>query len=354
MSAHDEVNSKQAHIIGGMFGLEVDFRGDLAAVAVLPRILAGPHLRLVMARSAFALLARTLRPAAVWLPSYLCGAVRDAFAGCGPRINFFPVDEDLTISGDAWIAQVQPTDIVVFIDYFGFNAWEPHGKVVRERGAWVIEDACQAMLNTSFSRYAHYVIASPRKFFGVADGGILLAQDGVALPPGNLPPVPREWWLDALKASQLRAEFDRHGGDRKWFELFRKTDSQGPLGPMRMSELSSLLLDHAIDYQDIARKRRRNFSHLAAALPKFAMFRELSSEVVPLGFPVRVRQRDAITQDLAAREIYPPVHWSIRNVVPEEYQRYSPADMDRLCQTFESLNPSPIAPLPTPAHELRP
>jgi hypothetical protein len=41
-----------------------------------------------------------------------------------------------------------------------------------------------------------------------------------------------------------------------------------------MSELSSLLLDHAIDYDGIATSRRRNFSQLSAALPEFAMFRE--------------------------------------------------------------------------------
>jgi hypothetical protein len=360
MSAHNKGNSEHSHIMGGMFGLEIDLRADSSSAVTKPPILAGPHLRLITARSAFTLLARTLRSATVWLPSYLCGGVLDAFVASGTRINFYAVGEDLRISNDAWVAKVQAGDMVVFIDYFGFDASDPYGKQAKERGAWVVEDACQAMLNFHFSEYADYVIASPRKFIGVPDGGILLAQNGASLPSGNLPAPPPEWWLYALKASQLRAEFDRHGGDRQWFELFRKTDPHGPVEPTRMSELSSLLLDHANDYESIAASRRRNFSQLAAALPEFAMFRELPNEVVPLGFPVRVRERDSIAQGLHGHEIYPPVHWPIQDIVPKEFQashrlaqeimtlpcdqRYSSEDLNRLVQTFKSIHPLPIFP----------
>ena len=356
MFKNNKADSERERIIGGMFGLEIDFQEAFTS-ASRPQILTGTHLRLATARSAFALLARTLRPATVWLPSYLCGVVLEAFADSDTRIIFYGVGGDLKISDDAWLKNVQSGDIVVFIDYFGFNLWNSYGKKAKERGAWVVEDACQAMLNLHFSEQADYVIASPRKFIGVPDGGILSAQNRASLPPGNLPSPPVEWWLDALKASQLRAEFDRHGGDREWFELFRKTDPHGPVEPTRMSELSSLLLDHANDYGGISASRRQNFSQLAAALPEFAMFCELPDEVVPLGFPVRVRERDNIALALREHEIYPPVHWPIQNIVPEEYhsshrlsleimtlpcdQRYSSEDMTRLIRVFKSLNPLP-------------
>lgn len=357
MPEHDQVHSGQPHIIGGMFGLEIRFRGDSAS-AGQPPILTGPHLRLATARSAFTLLARTLRPANVWLPSYLCGSVLDAFAGWKAHIHFYEVNEDLKISDGAWVNKVESGDLVVFIDYFGFNGWNRHGKQVKGRGAWVVEDACQAMLNHCFSEHADYVIASPRKFIGVPDGGILLAQNGAGLPPANLPPPPPEWWLDALKASQLRAEFDRHGGGRQWFELFRKTDPHGPVEPARMSELSSMILDHAVDYEGIATMRRRNFNRLASALPEFALFHELSDDVVPMGFPVRLHERDRVRQGLFDQEIYPPVHWPIQEIVPAVFQpshrlaqeiltlpcdqRCTPGDMDRLAKAFKALQPQPV------------
>jgi hypothetical protein len=341
-----------------MFGLEIEILENSASAVARPQILTGLHLRLITARSAFTLLARALRPANVWLPSYLCGVVIDAFVASGSCLHFYSVCEDLQISDDGWVAKVQTGDMVVFIDYFGFNAWNPYGKQAKERGAWVVEDACQAMLNYRFSEYADYVIASPRKFIGVPDGGILFAQYGAALPSVHLPPPPPEWWLDALKASQLRAEFDRHGGDRQWFELFRTTDPNGPTEPSRMSELSSLLLDHAIDYDGIATSRRRNFSQLSAALPEFAMFRELSDDAVPLGFPVRVLNRDHVRRGLFECEIYPPVHWPILHIVPEEFQashrlaqniltlpcdqRCSSEEIERLIQILQSLHPEPV------------
>jgi hypothetical protein len=355
----NETFSGRQSIIGGMFGFELAADGvqsDPMATRTRPYILTRQHLRLCTARSAFALLAQTLRPAAVWLPSYLCGVVLHAFAGSTTRVNFYGVGEDLSISDEAWVSNVASGDMVVFIDYFGFNLWNSYGEQVRARGAWVIEDACQAMLNPSFSDFAHYVIASPRKFVGVPDGGILLAQGGASLPAEELDAPPPEWWLDALKSSFMRAEFDRHGGDRQWFDLFRRTDPNGPVEPRRMSELSSLLLDYGIDCESIAERRRRNFSQLAAALPEFAVFRTLSVDVVPLGFPVRLRERDRVRRALFESEIYPPVHWTIRTTVPEEFrvshrladeimtlpcdQRCSTEDVGRVVQTFQSLRPT--------------
>lgn len=363
MSEHNKSHSRGPSIIGGMFGLEIEIRGDSASAVAQPQILAGPHLRLITARSALTLLARTLRPANVWLPSYLCGVVLDAFADSGSRIHFYSVCGNLQILDHGWVANVQAGDMVIFIDYFGFNMWDLCGKQAKERGAWLVEDACQAMLNPRFGEYADYVIASPRKFVGVPDGGILFAQNGAALPSKDLPAPPAEWWLNALKASQLRAEFDRHGGDRQWFELFRATDPNGPTEPSRMSELSSLLLDHAIDYAVIAESRRRNFSEFAAALPEFALFPELSGDVVPLGFPVRVLNRDHVRVGLFDCEIYPPVHWPIQNIVPDEFQgshrlaqqimtlpcdqRFTFEDIRRIAQTFRSCQPVPDNPMQT-------
>jgi hypothetical protein len=41
--------------------------------------------------------------------------------------------------------------------------------------------------------------------------------------------------------------------------------------------------------------------------------------VVPLGFPVRLKNRDQVQQNLFKHKIYPPVHWPIKDVVPETF-----------------------------------
>ena len=339
-------------IIGGGFGLE---QGSPKSPQ-MPAFLTEPCLLLATARSAFTLLEESLRPGQVWLPSYLCAAMVEPFPAERPRIRFYAVDARLRPDDDGWLREIRPGDLAVFIDYFGFTGWGEHGGEARRAGAWVVEDACQALLNDGFSEHAHYVVASPRKFVGVPDGGVLLARKGAELPGCELPPPSPAWWLDALAATQLRAEFDRHGGGRAWFPLFQKTDAMSPCQPMRMSELSALLLHHRIDYEEISRRRRENYRFLASELADVAIFPDLGPGVVPLGFPVRVRDRDRLRQALFDAEIYPAVHWPIAGVVPAEFetshrlaveimtlpcdQRYARSDMERILARMRALKPA--------------
>jgi len=332
-------------IIGGMFGFVPEALSAGRIRATRPALFQETGLMLGTARSALALLVKTLHPARVWLPSYLCDVMMVAVARPGVSVCFYPVGGNLRITNETWLGEVESGDIVVFIDYFGFNTWEPLGKKVRESGAVVVEDACQAMLNDVFSNQSHYVIASPRKFVGVPDGGVLIAMPGTPLPAVTLPPPPGEWWLDAFSATLLRGEFDRHGGDRKWFELFRRFDPNGPVNPHAMSELSACLLGR-FDYADIIRRRRENYEFLLSELGHIALFPQLPAGMAPLGFPIRITARDRVRKALFAHDIFPPVHWSLDGVVPDTFtdshrlaheimtlpcdQRYDMADMKRL------------------------
>jgi len=83
-------------------------------------------------------------------------------------------------------------------------------------------------------------------------------------------------------------------------------------------------------------------------LSHVGIFPELPSQVVPLGFPIRLKNRDAVRQRLFNHDIYPPVHWLIQRIVPSEFrdshrlaaeimtlpcdQRYDSEDMHRMAQ----------------------
>lgn len=340
------MGTEETRIIGGMFGLELSARATMERPDQKPAFLAGPHLLLATSRSAFTLLARTLRPKTVWLPSYLCGVILGAFPTHFMRIRFYAVDERLRIADEAWLAELHPGDMVVFIDYFGFREWADKGVEARGRGAWLVEDAAQALLSGNFCEHSHYVVFSPRKFIGVPDGGVLLAQAGAELPEARLPAPPSPWWLESTRASILRAEFDRHGGKREWFDIFQKAELAGPLEPCRMSDLSTHILKHAVDWQAVARRRCRNYRFLLAELRDIALFPRLPAGVVPLGFPIRLKNRDRVRQALFDAQIYPPIHWAIADVVPTDFeashglaeeiltipcdQRYDESDMQRV------------------------
>lgn len=335
----------EPRIIGGMFGLPTMSESH---VRCTPPFLADNSLLLVNARSGISVLAELLSPTQAWLPTYLCGSMLQAVDGSATKIRFYEVNDDLVVPSLDWLADVQPGDLVILIDYFGFPCDSSCAIRAKEQGAWVLEDACQALLSAGVGQSSDFVLFSPRKFLGVPDSGILTLNCEADFPSINLSSPPAAWWLKALSATVLRREFDLHGGNRRWFELFQEVEKEHPIGHYAMSELSRMLLIHGFDYPAIAQRRVDNYRFLAERLGDIALFPSLSPEVVPLGFPIRVRNRDQIRQVLFEHEIYPPGHWPIQGIVPAEFrdshrlsaemmtllcdQRYSRKDMDRMAQ----------------------
>lgn len=298
-------------IMGGMFALP----NIVAQERPLPGFLMGDIAYFVSARSALKCLFANLRPVCVWMPSYLCGSMLESLDGVGARLEFYPVDYDLKVVPGDWIGLLGKRDLVVLIDYFGFPLESEIAELIRGRDAVLVEDASQALLSTHVGKHADFVVYSPRKFLGVPDGGILANNTRCKIDVGELDSPPVGWWFKALEASLLRREFDRYGGDHRWFQLFREIEDTFPVGRYRASEFSKLLLKHAFNYEAMAKKRRANFEYLLSCLKDVALFGRLDDETVPMGFPIRVECRDELRQYLFDRHIYPPVHWPVEGVV---------------------------------------
>ena len=302
--------------MGGMFGL-----GELSVTTYsAPPFLKGNTIQLANARSGMAILIELLSPAHVWMPSYFCGTVLQGVDERITAVEFYEIDHNLTLPSLEWLNYVQPNDLVVVLDYFGFPCDPQLVMHVKKRGAWVLEDACQALLSKEAGRFSDFVIFSPRKFLGVPDGGILRCNHEIARENIKIDPPPDAWWLKALSASVKRKEFDLHGGDRNWFRLFQEAENECPIGHYRMSELSGMLLECGFDYVTIAKKRVDNYNALLENLNDLALFQSLPPQIVPSGFPVRVKNRERVRQVLFDHEIYPPVHWSIHGIVPDVFK----------------------------------
>jgi hypothetical protein len=337
---------KGNHIIGGMFGLECFPRESGKAVPFLT----GRELFLVNARSGIRLLIEQIRPRQVWLPSYLCFVICDAV---DPNITiprFYEIDYNLKVTSDEWIEDIAKGDLVIFIDYFGFSYDRQLSARVKEKSAWIIEDAVQAMLSSYVGRGADFVLFSMRKWVGVPDGAILRIPENFSPADITLESVPETWWLKAIDAVSLRREFDDGVATRRWYELYKEIESAGTTIPYAMSQLSRAVIEHSVDYSMVAKKRIENYILLLQRLKDYALFPHIENEVVPLGFPVRVSNRDKVRQALFEQEIYPPVHWFIEGVVPAQYkgshklaneimtlpcdQRYGQEDMERMANIF--------------------
>ena len=304
----------------------------------------------VNGRSALFCLLNALRPQTVWVPSYLCEAVLHPIRQCEVRLQFFDVDASLNVSSVDWLADVSQGDFVILIDYFGFPVDETLLEQAKATGAWIVEDACQAMFTEDASIDADFVIYSPRKFVGVPDGGILSVRtnrpEARALREIRLMQADDGWWLQAFTAVYQRNRFDDSGTGREWYKLFRDSEAQAPTGLYSMSDLSRCLLKRAFNFERIRQTRRANYQMLLDHLSDWALFDTLPASVVPLGFPIRVARRELLLKQLHQQEIFPPIHWPLEGVAPARFvnshalsreiltlpcdQRYGEANMVRM------------------------
>jgi len=329
----------RARVIGGVFGL-----GEARTVlATPPPFMSERALALVNARSGFWLVVERLAPRQVWLPSYVCGVLIDVLADSQAQVRFYAVDQQLRVADWAWVSEVQARDVVVLIDYFGFACAGEYIAPLQARGACVLEDASQALLSTFDRSEADFVLFSPRKFVGVPDGGVLHIGASALPWPDRLDAPPADWWLKAFAASLQRQLFDAGAPDRDWYDLFLQAEATAPHGGYAISQLSRSLLMGQFDYELIARRRVANYQRLLADLRELALFPDLPPGTVPLGFPIRVRNRDRVRAALFAANIFPPIHWPMHPRISRAFaashqlaaeimtipcdQRYGPHDL---------------------------
>ena len=307
-------------IIGGMFGLPDTVEPKAVIETRRWKFLDESNLFLANGRSGIYILIDRLEPANVWMPSYLCSTMLEVVDEKKTNLRLYEVNYNLQVSSTEWIDRIQTGDIVVLIDYFGFPLDSNTATLAKKQGAWVLEDACQALLSEHVGQYSDFILFSPRKFIGVPDGGIVVSCCDVRFDNIELKPAPMSWWLKVLEAAINRREFDRYGGQRRWYQLFRETETSAPYGYIAMSDVSKKLLLNCFDYSQIAQQRVENYSILLHKLKNIALFCSLPKGTVPLGFPVRHQQRNRVRESLFQKQIYPPVHWTIDSVVPEGFQ----------------------------------
>ena len=331
---------RDPHVVGGVFALEspADAPSPIGLLDCEP-------LMLVSGRAALAMAMARLAPRRVWVPAYVCESVLEGILP-GPELRFYSVGETLTATE---VEHAGPGDVVLVVDYFGWPSTPGLIARLRSAGAVVVEDACQALLSAGVGAEADCWIASPRKFLGVPDGGLLWPVPEDAAPTG---PPPSGWWLQALDACVERRAFDEGAEGRAWFASFQAAEAGVPTAPHAMSELARVLLTNGIDAAAIAASRRSNYERLHSQLADLSLMGPLPDGVVPLGFPICLPDRDRTRAVLFEREIYAPIHWPVPEVVPQEFvaerrlaatimtlpcdQRYDEDDMTRVAQTLRS------------------
>ena len=284
------------------------------------------------ARSAFRGLLKHVRPRNIWMPKYICDAMITPLIDEGVSISWYDLNENLDVANSI---ELESGDYLLYVNYFGICARNVAGLKRRFPCKKLIFDFSQSFFSGP-EQDALATIYSPRKFFGVADGGVLVTRCTVdALPPAN------EETLARMTHLLKRTYADPETG---YGDYLASEDSLLTTVPRRMSDLTYRLLE-SIDYSEVRERRRNNFNYLHGALKDKNLLSFAAEEgIAPLCYPYLTPSR-SLRARLIEKRTFVPSYWEdarprlndewtkslVTHLVPLPIdQRYDQKDMEYL------------------------
>lgn len=247
------------------------------------------------ARAAFLALLRTGCPQRVWMPRYICDSMLDPLARAGVEIAFYAIDKQLKIDGDI---DLKPEDWLFYVNYFGICSANIDQILTQYNPNQVILDCSQAFYASPRKCLAN--IYSPRKFFGVADGGLLVTPLPVPLPSA----IDQGSLNRTVHLIQRLADSPESG-----FQDYQRAEqSLSECEPYQISQLTRRML-MGIDYARARNQRNQNFNFLNELLADHNhLSLDLSNINGPLCYPLFVERPD-IRKRLIASRVFVPTYW---------------------------------------------
>lgn len=274
--------------IGGYFGLE-PYNG-LGYQDYHPEAYA-----LNSGRNALALYLKSQNFTKIHVPKYTCHVVLDAIEDfTDMKIGFYPVSQNLEIAEPV---AVNDNEVILYNNYFGIKSNYIAGLPSRFKN--LIIDNAQAFYAKPVEGCAA-TFYSPRKFFGIPDGGYLITGSTVQEP------VELDASDDRMSHLIIRLEQNASAG----YEEFKKNDrSLNHQAIKRMSDFTHKMLN-SFDYGEIAGRRKENFRFLHEALSgKNGISVEGSlDDEVPMVYPF-VTNDKGLRRKLIRNKIYVALYW---------------------------------------------
>lgn len=266
----------------------------------------------------------------VLLPVYTCSSVINPIENQGIDCQYYPITKQLEVDVDRLmdtIIKFKP-DAVYFQSYYGYDTLasvRPCYKDLQGRGIIVVEDITHSWLSDFNTTEADYSVVSLRKWLELPDGGALLSNKHkieLASEYGESDRIVEEF----VKASESKERyfqtlnptdklvFRQHYVNAK--DLLQQDDS-----PYSLSTVSRSVLAKT-DFEMIIRRRRENAAYLGQYLNWGYIEPCILSDnlkATPLYFPIYVKEdRSKLQKELAAHNIYCPVHWPVPTQLSNE------------------------------------
>lgn len=255
-----------------------------------------PHdegVKLNCGRSCLEYLLRARDIKTLWLPDFLCDSVRGVCRRVGVSVKTYAVGEDFRAPHDLEIAK---QEWLYLVDYYGQLTDQALCDAAAQAGGRLILDEAQNFFRTP--ELSCDVLYTPRKFFGIPDGGLLLTDARLSEP------LPTSESFEHM--AFLTGRFERTAGE--FYAQSTANNRRFAAEPLAgMSLLTDNLL-RSFDYARIADVRDRNYAFLDKELGGANGLHPAASSG-PFAYPFLVEGGPAIRKALAARKIFIPTLW---------------------------------------------
>ncbi len=282
-------------------------------------------IKLNCGRNALAYLIEAKNIQKIWMPKFMCRSCSRVLEKYGVAVEYYSIARDLKPRLEKWDGWLY------IVNYYGQLSNEYLASLDKN----VIVDSCMAYFQMPVPEVD--TIYSCRKYFGVADGGILYTDTYLER---ELPQDESFERMRFLLGRYERSASEFYGEYTKNNRFFANETVK------RMSRLTENLL-HGIDYEFVCQRRTENFARLHAILQQ----RNGMELTVPEGayaYPLYLRDGARVRKELAQRKIYIPTLWPAvfencneaeleydlaKNILPLPVdQRYTAEDMERVAE----------------------
>lgn len=282
--------------IGGFFELELNKKEEYHSKAI----------KLNAGRYCLQYIFKTKKYEKIYIPYYICNSILQTIIEENLQYEFYNINHRFEPSFDK---KINEKECLLYVNYFGINA-EIVNKICTKFNN-VIIDNTQAFFEKPILNSD--TIYSPRKFFGVPDGGYLYTD--------KILQYELEQDLSYSRCEYLLKRIDV--SSNKSYDLFKKNEEMlTKYGMKNMSKLTqSILLN--INYEQTRDIRNSNFLHLHDNLKNY---NELDININningPMVYPLLIRD-DMLREKLINNRIYIATYWNeVENRVNKDSFEY--------------------------------
>jgi hypothetical protein len=313
--------------IGGYFELELsrgkEYHSDL--------------IKLNSGRNSLKYILKAQKPNKVYIPNYVCDSVLEPLEELNIKYEFYNIDEKFEIIQNI---KLEKNEKIFYVNYFALKSLYIN-KLVDIYFDNIIIDNTQAFFENPLKNID--TIYSPRKFFGVSDGGYLSTN--------KLLNQPFELDESYTNSVQLLGRIDKNAS---FFYVDYQIAEERLINQSikKMSKLTQRILS-SIDYERVIKKRKKNFIYLHEKLRNMNLINIPSDlNFVPFVYPLMTENKN-LRQKLIENKIYIAKYWNevlerhfvsdiekdfVNKVLPLPIdQRYNLDDMQRIVDVIEDV-----------------